>query len=253
VTSIGIIPARYASTRLPGKPLAEIAGRPMIQHVYERACRARSLDDVIVATDDGRIVEAVRGFGGKAALTSADHRSGTDRLAEVAAGLSADVIVNIQGDEPLVEPAEIDLLVAPFGRRRRLGMTTLATPITSNEDFQDPAVVKVVVDRRGYALYFSRQAIPYERDGRTGERLKHVGMYAYRRSFLLAFARLSPTPLETAESLEQLRALEHGFPIYVVRSAHDAISVDTEADLARVRALLAGPEPTGRGELPCLS
>lgn len=238
--SVGIIPARYASTRLPGKPLLPISGRPMIQHVYERARQARALSDVIVATDDDRILRAVRRFGGKAVLTSDAHRSGTDRLAEVAAGLTADVIVNIQGDEPLVEPAEIDLLVEPFRRQSKLAMATLATPLADDADAADPAVVKVVVDRRGFALYFSRLPIPYQRAEAPVERLKHIGMYAYRRAFLLEFARLPPTPLEQAECLEQLRALENGFPIRVLRTDQDAISVDTQADLDRVRKLVAG-------------
>lgn len=238
--SVGIIPARYSSTRLPGKPLLEISGRPMIQHVYERARQARTLCEVIVATDDARIVEAVRGFGGKAVLTSTEHPSGTDRLAEVARDLDADVIVNIQGDEPLVEPAEIDMLVAPFRRQRSLMMATLATPIQEESDWLDPSVVKVVVSQSGNALYFSRQPLPYQREGFPVERLKHIGMYAYRREFLLKFTDLPRTPLEQAESLEQLRALEFGFPIRVLKTDQDAISVDTPADLQRVRKLVAG-------------
>lgn len=236
--TVGIIPARYAAQRLPGKPLRDISGRPMIQHVYERTTRAKSLDDVIVATDDERILAVVRGFGGKAQMTSPEHRSGTDRVAEVAAGLDVDVVVNIQGDEPLVDPDHIDELVAAFERRRSLKMATLATPIASDEDFHDPAVVKVVFDRRGTAIYFSRHAIPFERDGQPGPRWKHIGMYAYRRDFVLRFASLAPTTLEQIERLEQLRALENGVRIHVVRTAHDAISVDTEADLHRVRALM---------------
>jgi 3-deoxy-manno-octulosonate cytidylyltransferase (CMP-KDO synthetase) len=238
VTAVGIIPARYAATRLPGKPLLDIGGQPMIRRVYERARQAGSLAEVLVATDDERILGAVRAFGGRAVMTAAEHRSGTDRLAEVAAGLEADVIVNIQGDEPLIEPAEIDLLVEPFRERADLQMTTLATPIRLEADFRDPAVVKVVVDRAGYALYFSRQPIPHERQEGRAERLKHVGMYAYRRAFLLAYTALPPTPLEAAECLEQLRVLEHGHRIFVVRSEHDAISVDTEADLLRVREVV---------------
>jgi 3-deoxy-manno-octulosonate cytidylyltransferase (CMP-KDO synthetase) len=242
VTTVGIIPARYAATRLPGKPLLDLGGRSMIQRVYERAAQARRLSEVIVATDDERILEAVHRFGGRAVLTSAAHRSGTDRLAEVAAGLSAELIVNIQGDEPLIDPAEIDQLAAAFDERPDLEMATLATPIRSEADFHDPAVVKVVVSQCGYALYFSRLPIPYQREGAPSEPLKHIGMYAYRRAFLLAYSRLAPAPLEIAESLEQLRALEHGYPIYVTRSEQDAISVDTEADLARVRSLIAAQE-----------
>lgn len=237
---IGIIPARYGATRLPGKPLADISGRPMIQHVYERALQSHSLRDVIVATDDERIRDAVMAFGGRVVMTSAEHRSGTDRLAEVAAGLNVDIIVNIQGDEPLIEPGEIDLVVTPFRRRRTLGMATLCTPIEVDEDFEDPAVVKVVRDLSGFALYFSRRPIPYRRAENGVERLKHIGMYAYRRSFLLRYAALPPTPLEQAEGLEQLRAIEHGLPILVLRTEHDALSVDTEADLERVRKIVAG-------------
>lgn len=254
--AIGIIPARWQASRLPGKPLATIAGRPMIQHVYERACQAVALSQVLVATDDERILAAVQAFGGEAVLTSPDHRSGTDRVAEAAESRAADVIVNIQGDEPLIDPAAIDSLVAPFESEAGLAMTTLAVPIRHAEEFEDPGVVKVVIDRQGYALYFSRYPIPFFRDEerrmRDGApssspiphsssvrpRLKHLGLYAYRADFLQAFSRLEPTPLEQAEALEQLRALENGERIFVVLTEHDAISVDTPEDLARVRAML---------------
>ena len=235
--AIGIIPARYASSRLPGKPLAEIGGRPMIQRVYERAREARRLERVLVATDDRRILEAVWRFGGEAVMTSEAHRSGTDRLAEVAAGLEVDVVVNIQGDEPLIDPGLIDALIEPFDDRP-IEMVTGATPITSEAESANPSVVKVVVDRTNHALYFSRLPIPYARGHSTVERLKHIGMYAYRRSFLLAYANMEPTPLELAESLEQLRAVENGVRIYVVRTDHDALSVDTLEDLQQVRALV---------------
>jgi 3-deoxy-manno-octulosonate cytidylyltransferase (CMP-KDO synthetase) len=240
VKAIGIIPARWQASRLPGKPLAEIAGQPMIRHVYERASQAETLAGVLVATDDERILAAVRAFGGEAVLTSPDHRSGTDRVAEAADGLAADVVVNIQGDEPLIDPAAIDSLVAPFESEPALSMTTLATPILHAEDVEDPGVVKVVLDHQGYALYFSRFPIPYARDRTTAapQRLKHLGLYAYRADFLQAFSRLEPTPLEQAEALEQLRALENGERIFVVLTEHDAISVDTPADLERVRALM---------------
>jgi 3-deoxy-manno-octulosonate cytidylyltransferase (CMP-KDO synthetase) len=239
--AIGIIPARWQATRLPGKPLAEIAGRPMIQHVYERASQAASLAQVIVATDDERILAAVRGFGGAAVLTSPGHRSGTDRVAEAAASRAVDVVVNIQGDEPLIDPHAIDALVAPFLSEPALSMTTLAVPIRVAEEIDDPGVVKVVTDRQGYALYFSRCPIPYQRDGGVGGssgRLKHLGLYAYRADFLQAFSRMEPTPLEQTEKLEQLRALENGERIFVVLTEHDAVSVDTPEDLARVRALV---------------
>ncbi len=239
MNAVGIIPARYASTRLPAKALLDIAGRPMIRHVYERALQALSLADVLVATDDQRIVAAVEQFGGRAVMTSPEHRSGTDRLAEVAQTLAADVIVNIQGDEPLIDPAEIDRLLAPFAADPTLGMATLGVPIRSEEEFADPAAVKVVRGVSGHALYFSRQPIPFRRAVEHARPLKHVGMYAYRRDFLLRFASLPPTPLEQAEGLEQLRALEHGLPILVLLSDHDAIGVDTQADLEQVRELLS--------------
>ncbi|MBI3909984.1 MAG: 3-deoxy-manno-octulosonate cytidylyltransferase [Armatimonadetes bacterium] len=235
---VGIIPARFASSRLPGKLLAKIAGKPMVQHVWERARRVRGLAAVIVATDSAAVCEAVAAFGGVARLTSAGHRTGTDRLAEVARDLDADLVVNIQGDEPLLDPEEVENLIAPFDTRPDLMMATLATPIQVPGDIHDPSVVKVVVDQAGYALYFSRLPIPYYRDGQPGEYLKHIGLYAYRREFLLRFASLPPTPLEQAEQLEQLRALEHGYRIAVVRTEQDSIGVDTPADLDRVRRML---------------
>jgi 3-deoxy-manno-octulosonate cytidylyltransferase (CMP-KDO synthetase) len=242
--AIGIIPARWEATRLPGKPLAEIAGRPMIQHVYEQARKATALAEVLVATDSERIFAAVQGFGGEVVMTSPDHRSGTDRVAEAAATRTADVVVNIQGDEPLIDPAAIDSLVAPFALDRELEITTLATPIRAPEEIEDPSAVKVVVDRRGFALYFSRYPIPYQRDTpAAGRRLKHLGLYGYRAEFLQIYSHLEPTPLEQTEKLEQLRALEHGWRIQVVLTEHDAIGVDTPEDLARVRAIME----VGRG------
>jgi 3-deoxy-manno-octulosonate cytidylyltransferase (CMP-KDO synthetase) len=237
--AIGIIPARWEATRLPGKPLAPIAGRPMIQHVYEQARRAAALAEVLVATDDERIFAAVRSFGGEAVMTSPEHRSGTDRVAEAAASRAADVVVNIQGDEPLIEPAAIDSLVAPFGADPELEMTTLATPIRMTDEIEDPSAVKVVVDRRGFALYFSRCPIPYHRDGQGAVgRLKHLGLYGYRAEFLQIYPSMPQTPLEQTEKLEQLRALENGWRIFVVLTEHDAIGVDTPEDLARVRAMM---------------
>jgi 3-deoxy-manno-octulosonate cytidylyltransferase (CMP-KDO synthetase) len=240
--AIGIIPARWQASRLPGKPLAEITGRPMIRHVYERAQQATRLSEVLVATDDERIMVAVRAFGGHVVLTSPNHRSGTDRVAEAAAGLSADVVVNIQGDEPLIDPHAIDSLVEPFQTRPDVAMTTLAVPIRAPAEIEDPSVVKVVVGRQGYALYFSRFPIPYRREGGAVHSvvptLKHIGLYAYRSDFLQAFARIEPTPLEQTEALEQLRVLEHGHRIFVVPTEHDAVSVDTPEDLERVRAMM---------------
>lgn len=250
--TIGIIPARYASTRLPGKALALIAGEPMVWHVYRRARQAQSLERVIVATDDERIRQAVLDRGGEAVLTRGDHVSGTDRLAEVAVGLDCDLVVNIQGDEPLMEPAVIDAAVAPFYSEPDLRISTAATPIRSGEEYRDPAAVKVVLDERGYALYFSRAPLPYFRLDSAGEgsdnafaepgtgltALKHLGLYVYRRETLLWLSGLPPTALEQAEKLEQLRALGHGCPIRVVVVDYSPVGVDTPEDLERVRRLL---------------
>lgn len=236
--AIGIIPARYASSRFPGKPLAEIAGEPMIAHVYRRTRLAASLAEVYVATDDARIYDAVRAFGGNVVMTRADHPSGTDRIAEAARGLDAEVVVNVQGDEPLLDAGEIDAVLQPFATEPGLVMSTAAVPIDDPRDVADPGIVKVVTDLRGYALYFSRLPIPCYRSGERGRVLKHIGLYAYRKEFLLQYASLPPTPLEQAECLEQLRALEHGHRIFVALTAHDAISVDTPEDLERVRAIL---------------
>ena len=237
--AIAVIPARYASTRLPGKALIDIAGRPMIEHVYRQAARAASLAEVWVATDDDRIAEAVRSFGGNVAMTRADHPSGTDRIAEAAAGLQADIIVNVQGDEPMLDPGEIDAVVAPFADDPHLLMSTAAVLITRPEDVADPAAVKVVMDQSGFALYFSRLPIPLYRSDPDGAHYKHLGLYAYRKDFLLRYATLAPTPLEQAERLEQLRVLENGYRIKVVIVRHDAIGVDTPEDLERVRGLLS--------------
>ncbi|MBF0154412.1 MAG: 3-deoxy-manno-octulosonate cytidylyltransferase [Magnetococcales bacterium] len=237
---VAIIPARYASTRLPGKPLAEIAGKPMIQHVYERTTRAR-VDRVLVATDDERIQRAVLAFGGDVVMTSPAHASGTDRVAEAARSLDADWIVNVQGDEPLLHPQMLDRLLEPLRHDPTIPMGTLAHPLIEPGDFLSPDVVKVVCDLRGFALYFSRAAIPLAREQRDTPThvLRHIGLYAYRADFLQRFARLDSTPLERLEKLEQLRALEHGFPIRVVTTSHGATGVDTMADLDKVRKILA--------------
>ncbi|MHB9134019.1 MAG: 3-deoxy-manno-octulosonate cytidylyltransferase [Armatimonadota bacterium] len=241
---VGIIPARYASTRFPGKPLAEIAGRPMIQYVYERACHAKLLEEVLVATDDKRIFDAVRQFGGEAVMTSAYHPTGTDRLAEVAQHLSGvEIIVNIQGDEPLISPEAIDAITAPLSADATIPMGSLMAPMTEQERAWDPNIVKVITDLQGFALYFSRAPIPHPRDGvqGAGPWKKHCGLYAYRRDFLLTYANLPPTPLELLEKLEQLRALEHGYRIKMVEQADDhSIGVDTPEDLERVRAIIEG-------------
>ena len=229
-----IIPARYASTRLPGKPLRDIAGKPMIVRVYERALQARLVQDVVVATDDERIRTVVEAHGGHAVMTRADHATGTDRLAEAAARMTDyDLIINVQGDEPLIEPSVIDALVAPFLADEALSMATAKTEITDEEEQENPNNVKVITDKSGNALYFSRARIPYARV--PGAKVyKHIGIYAYRRDFLLAYARMAQTPLELSESLEQLRALENGYRIRVVETDAVFIGVDTEEDLAAV-------------------
>jgi 3-deoxy-manno-octulosonate cytidylyltransferase (CMP-KDO synthetase) len=233
--------------------LADIGGQPMIEHVYRRASAARSVGAVVVATDDQRIAEVVRAFGGVARMTRPTHRSGTDRVAEVADDLACEIVVNVQGDEPLVEPGMIEQLIAPFDEDMALPMTTLCRP-AGPQDLRDPNVVKVVTDRMGNALYFSRASIPFVRDlsGGTGTTVgalpvyQHIGLYAYRRTFLRTFARLAHTPLEMAESLEQLRALEHGFRIRTVLTHYDSIGVDTPEDLERVRRRFSfrGQHPT---------
>ncbi len=231
-----VIPARYASQRLPAKPLLRQTGKYLIQHVYERACAARRAAHVVVATDDPRILAAVEGFGGRAVLTRRDHASGTDRVAEVARGLDADVVVNLQGDEPLVDPAALDLLPELLGRDPGADMATLATPIASADAWHDPNCVKVVCDAAGRALYFSRSPIPHVRDGRPdfaarpARFLQHLGLYAYRRDFLLRLAQLSPHPLEVCERLEQLRVLAAGRSIHVGIVAHAGRGVDTFED-----------------------
>lgn len=233
----GIIPARFSSTRLPGKPLADICGKPMIQHVYEKASQATLLNEVLVATDDKRVYNKVLEFGGKAMMTSPDHNTGTDRLAEVARKLDSDVIVNIQGDEPLMNPENIDIAVSALLDDETVPMSTLMWRIVDLEEAQNPSVVKVVTDKDGNALYFSRSPIPYPRED-AGVYFKHLGLYVYRRDFLLHFAALKPTPLEELEKLEQLRVLENGYKIKVVETEHTSIGVDTPADLDRVRRII---------------
>jgi len=234
-----IIPARYASTRFPGKPLADICGKPMIQHVYERTLQADSVNRVIVATDDKRIQSAVVAFGGEVAMTRADHPSGTDRLAEVAGALDVELIVNVQGDEPLIDPAMIDQAVRPLQENAAIVMGTLKSRIVDSGDYGNPNIVKVVTDGNGFALYFSRSPIPHMRDDARPALFKHVGLYVYRREFLLAYPCLSETPLEQAEKLEQLRALEHGYRIFVAETDRQSIGVDVPDDLQKVIAELS--------------
>jgi 3-deoxy-manno-octulosonate cytidylyltransferase (CMP-KDO synthetase) len=246
-TAVALIPARLQSTRLPGKPLIDLCGRPMIVRVYDRVRATPGLADVLVATDDERVKAAVEAHGGRCVMTRADHPSGTDRLAEVAATLRCDVVVNVQGDEPLIDPAMIADALAPFATTKDLEMSTLCRRFDDEQEFKSPNVVKAVVGRDGYALYFSRAPVPFHRatanSGVPASAFKHIGLYAYRRSTLLKLAKLAPTPLEDLESLEQLRALEHGIRIRVVETHGDSIGVDTEADVARVRAILSSTEP----------
>jgi 3-deoxy-manno-octulosonate cytidylyltransferase (CMP-KDO synthetase) len=233
-----VIPARYASSRLPAKPLLRETGKYLIQHVYERACESKA-DTVIVATDDARIFQAVESFGGNVAMTRQDHPSGTDRVAEVAAKLDADIVVNVQGDEPMIDPRALDMLARLLEQDREAKMATLATPIATLELLRDPNCVKVVCDKQGRALYFSRSPIPFVRDGEPNftmqpwRFLQHLGLYAYRRRFLLKLAKLPPEPLEETEKLEQLRVLALGYRIQVgvVAAAHRG--VDTLADYQR--------------------
>jgi len=243
-----IIPARYASTRFPGKPLADIQGKPMIQMVYERASRSELVDRVIVATDDERIRLAVKDFGGEVVMTKADHPTGTDRLAEAARNIEADLIVNVQGDEPLVDPRMIDAAVEPLLDDPCIRMGTVMCAIETVEEYLSSNVVKVVTDLDGFALYFSRAPIPYPRDFaedltthfRRISAFKHIGLYVYRKDFLLSYSDLPPTNLENLEKLEQLRALEHGVKIRVVRTELTSLGVDTPEDLIRVKAILSG-------------
>ena len=226
---IAVIPARYASTRFPGKLLAKKTGKYLIQHVYEQVCRAGLVDSVLIATDDERIGIACDEFGARWRMTRTDHQSGTDRIAEVAAELDVDIIVNVQGDEPEIEPGNIDCLIELLRSDKKADMATLASVFAPNEDIDNPNVVKVVTNRQGHALYFSRWAIPYKRD-KDSERpvyKKHIGIYAYRKEVLLKLSKLETSPMESAEKLEQLRALENGMTIAVAEVEHSAVGIDT--------------------------
>jgi 3-deoxy-manno-octulosonate cytidylyltransferase (CMP-KDO synthetase) len=251
---LAVIPARFHSTRLPGKILANIAGRSMIEHVYRRASAARLVHAVLVATDDERIANAVRAFGGAAVMTRADHVSGTDRIAEVVAAHPCRAVVNLQGDEPLIEPDTIDAAIAPMLEDDSLEISTTCRPLADADEFRSPNVVKVVTDDRGLALYFSRAPIPFPRDHATGVPTlarAHMGLYVYRRDTLLRLAALPAVPLELIESLEQLRALAHGIRIRVVDTPHMTFAVDTPADLERVRSAFArAPEQASYGGSP---
>jgi 3-deoxy-manno-octulosonate cytidylyltransferase (CMP-KDO synthetase) len=237
--TVAVIPARYGSSRLPGKPLAMIGVKPMIRHVWENASESGLFDEVVVATDDERIESAVRGFGGTVVMTRGDHPSGTDRVAEVARGLDADVIVNLQGDLPFAGRALLEPAVAALRDHAAIRMATLSVPITDRKRFLDPNVVKVVTDQAGFALYFSRAPIPVRREagsvGGDSEELgrQHVGLYVFRRELLFELASWSPTPLERLERLEQLRALERGVKLYVAKTGGPVVEVDTLEDLRR--------------------
>jgi 3-deoxy-manno-octulosonate cytidylyltransferase (CMP-KDO synthetase) len=242
---LGIIPARYASSRFPGKPLADIGGKPMIQRVYEQAKKARSLSDVIVATDDARIEQAVKRFNGTAVMTSAEHKSGTDRCFEALKRMKNkyDVVINIQGDEPFIHPGQVDAVASCF-KDRKVEIATLAREIKKAEELINPNVPKVIVDKKKFAIYFSRSPLPYLRGkypkawvkGHTY--LKHIGIYAYRCAVLEKITRLEQSPLELAEMLEQLRWLENGYKIKVEFTTRESVSVDTPGDLAAARQVL---------------
>ncbi len=241
-----IIPSRYESSRFPGKPLADLCGKPMIQHVYERVLKAKTLSYAAVATDHDEIFQAVLNFGGQAIMTSLDHKSGTDRIAEAVAGLNLaadDIVVNIQGDQPLFEPSQIDEVVRPLLDDPAVPMSTLIYKIRRDEEITHPNAVKVVFDRDHFAVYFSRATIPYVRDpGQTADYYKHHGIYAYRKDFLQKFTRLREGTLERLEALEQLRAIEHGYKIKVVETPYDSVEVDTCEELARVARIIEGRE-----------
>jgi 3-deoxy-manno-octulosonate cytidylyltransferase (CMP-KDO synthetase) len=245
-TVIGIIPARYGSKRLPGKPLLDLGGKPIIQHVYERAKQARLLKDVLVATDDERIADAVNKFGGKAVMTPITLQSGSDRVAYAAKAAEAEVIVNVQGDEPLIEPEMIDETVQALLDNEGVEVSTPVKKIVSSDELSDPNIVKVVLDENDFAMYFSRSAIPFLRSepnqlvwSKRHQYYKHVGLYVYRKKFLLTFTQWDVSPLEEAEQLEQLRILEHGHSIKCVVTEHDSFSVDTVEALEHLRTLMS--------------
>ena len=245
---VGVIPARLGSTRLAEKVLKPIQGKPMVEWVWRRAVGAKKLSDVIVACDDARIVKCVEGFGGKAMLTSPDHPNGSSRIAEAASKIQADVFINIQGDEPMIHPQGIDQLAALFEQEKEIRVGTLAVRKTSVEDYENPNVVKVICDAKGRALYFSRSPLPYfrEKPAQGITYLKHLGIYGYRRDFILEFVTWKPGVLENYEKLEQLRILERGIPIHVIETAHDSWSVDTADDLLVVENKMKELKVTGR-------
>ncbi len=238
---VGIIPARFDATRFPGKPLAKILNKPMIQWVYERAKKSNSLETLIVATDSQQIYNQVKDFGGEVVLTSKEHQSGTSRIAEVAAQLDVEIVVNIQGDEPLISHQAIDAAVKPLITDPTIYMATLKQKITEESELSNPNVVKVVTDKDDFALYFSRSLIPFVRPPYTFYIYKHIGIYVYRKDFLLKLIQLPPTKLEQAEKLEQLRVLENGYKIKVIKTCYPSIGVDTKEDLEKVSKILMEP------------
>ncbi|MDD5439374.1 MAG: 3-deoxy-manno-octulosonate cytidylyltransferase [Candidatus Omnitrophica bacterium] len=249
MNTIGVIPARWGASRFEGKVLAEVAGKPIIQHVWEGARRAKLLDDLIVATDDERVVKAVERFGGKVCFTSPKQPSGTDRITEVVNPLDVKIVVNIQGDEPLIKGIIIDNLISALQDDPKVEMATVVRKITTKQEVLDPNVVKVVLDKKGYALYFSRSPIPYVRDaGKSGVDqgklhlgfYKHIGIYAYTKDFLFTYTNLPFSKLESAEKLEQLRALEYGYRIKTVETDQDTIGIDTPEDLERLKKTIGG-------------
>lgn len=231
---VGIIPARYDSVRFPGKALVNILGKPLIQHVWERSISSKFLKSLIVATDNEKIFECVNSFGGRAVMTSLNHRTGTDRISEVAEGLEADLIVNIQGDEPLISSDLIDEAIETFSKEENFKMGTAATVITDEREIYNPNVVKVVLDKNGYALYFSRCPIPYRRRQTNVSVLQHIGFYVYDREFLIEYAKMPSTDLEITEELEQLRALENGIRIKVIKTTYKGIGVDSPEDIDKI-------------------
>jgi len=235
---IGVIPARYGSTRLPAKALAMIHGKPMIRHVYERCLKSKLLSEVLVATDDKRIFDAVINFGGNAVMTSKSHKSGTDRIGEAVRNIKCDIVVNIQGDEPMIAPRNIDKAIEPLIKDRNINVSTLCFKISDSKEIYNPNVVKVVMDSEGNALYFSRSVIPFNRDNTKAEYFKHIGLYVYRKDYLMKLIKMKPSRLELTEKLEQLRVLESGEKIRVIKTNTDSHSVDTKADLANIRKLL---------------
>jgi len=248
---VAVIPARWQSTRLKGKILADINGKPMIQHVWERVKRAHEIDEVVVATDKERVMKVVKSFGGTAIFTSPEQPSGTDRIAEAASSIDADIYINIQADEPLVHPLMVDMLAQVYEYEDNVQMATLIKRIHKKEEITNPNVVKCVVDRKGFALYFSRSPIPYIRDEAAKDEsvggspdiserfFKHIGMYSYTKDFLFTYTNLPKSTLETDEKLEQLRVLEHGYKIKTIETRYDTVGVDTAEDLEKVKGLLS--------------